>query len=141
MYSEAAGGAGFWELRCRLVALTQRWLLSVLAASTFPLLPGGSAIPLALAARAGLLLKQQERSLNSAAPCCCVAPAIVEQAWGDGPAGHPLPTDLPTFTLVFCTSLSYRAGPAMLLGPSGPIYPLASPIRDANYHFFLLEKL
>lgn len=78
-------------------------------------LPGGSAVPLAFAARAGHLLKRQERSLNSAAPCCSVAPAITEQAWGDG---HPSPTDLPTFTLVFCVDLSYRAGPAMLLGPS-----------------------
>lgn len=110
------------------------------------LLPGGSAIPSAFAARAGRLLKQQERSPNSAALCCCVAPAITEQAWGDGPAGHPSPTtNLPTFTLVFftslsftlvfCGSLSYRAGPPMLLGPSGPIYPLVSPMRDTDYRF------
>lgn len=57
------------------------------------------------------------------------------QARGDGPASPRSPPGLPAFTRVFCTPLPHRAGPAVLLGPSGPICPLASPVSDANYSF------
>lgn len=84
---EAGRGARFWE--CRLVSVTQPWLLSVLAACTFPLIPGGSAIPPAIPlTSAGSVIPLPPSSLASAGSAIPLSPSPLALAGGARPQGQ-----------------------------------------------------
>lgn len=132
-------------IACRLVSLTQPWLLSVLAASTFPPIPGGSAIPpairlafagsaiplpsspLALAGGARLQ-EQQESSLRSVPPCCCAG-------LGRWPCWTPLTHSFVSPYTRFPHQFILPRRTSSAFGSWWTHLSSASPIRDANRHF------
>lgn len=138
------------------MSVTQPWLLSVLAASTFPLIPGGSAIPLAFA---GSAMPLSPSSLTSAGSVIPLPPSPLSLAEGAGeqaafcfssnpgaalgrwPHWTPLTKSFVSPYTCSHISLSHQAGPALFLGPNEPMSPLQVLLEMPIVIFILCQVI